>query len=331
MGFFNKRYSRPLSPHRQNIRLMRVISGAVGLGLTLQFVSAFGFAIDTAYLPTSGYIQSTLINAAGYIFSFMLGYFAICAMTGVGRESRLPKGRVQPDFALAAVGCGLLFSFGGATITAMINSMLASVTGTEPVMGDIPTPDSGAGWVLYFITVAVLPAVLEEILFRGAVLGALRPMGEGFAIVMSSVMFALAHGNLVQGPNSFMMGLLLASITVYSGSVNAAMLLHFCNNFVFSLVGAADEITGGLPDGTYSAFIVGLMFWGTVGLVHLVRTHPGVFGRLRIKGPLGWKKAALHFFTTPAMLLFLLLSIALIAVNFAPVPPDEGALLKVIK
>ena len=226
----------------------------------------------------------------------------------------------------------MVFSLGGAMATTVINSALAAYTGVKPVMGDIPTPDTPMGWAVYFVTVALLPSLFEEILFRGAVLQALRPLGDGFAIVISSLMFALAHGNLVQGPNSFGMGLLLATLTLYSGSIKTAILLHFFNNFIFAFIAVADEITGGLPERAYSLFIAGLIAWGAAGLAYLLRAYPGVFSWRRGNWPMGGVMKTFHFFTTPAMVGYLALSLWLIAMNFVPVAPQspEGALLRLL-
>ncbi len=89
--------------------------------------------------------------------------------------------------------------------------------------------------IFYLIFVAVVPSFLEEYLFRGVLLGVLRKYGDGFAILMSSLLFGIMHGNLVQIPFAFIGGLILGYITVYSGSLIPAMIIHFMNNS-FSII-----------------------------------------------------------------------------------------------
>ena len=48
--------------------------------------------------------------------------------------------------------------------------------------------------MLNLVSTAVLPALVEEMVFRGYILGALRPQGDGLAIVFSAVFFGLLHG-----------------------------------------------------------------------------------------------------------------------------------------
>lgn len=88
------------------------------------------------------------------------------------------------------------------------------------------------GMILY---VAVVAPVVEELLFRGAVLRSFQPFGKRFAIVFSALLFGLFHGNLIQIPFAFLTGLVLG-YTAVEYSIVWAMLLHFINNGIFSLL-----------------------------------------------------------------------------------------------
>lgn len=92
--------------------------------------------------------------------------------------------------------------------------------------------DSSPGMMLY---AAVVAPVVEELLFRGAVLQSFRPFGKRFAIVFSALLFGLFHGNLVQIPFAFLVGLVLG-YTAVEHSIVWAMVLHFINNGIFSLL-----------------------------------------------------------------------------------------------
>ena len=52
--------------------------------------------------------------------------------------------------------------------------------------------------VLNLLVLAVLPALLEEMIFRVCILGALRKYGDTFAIVVSALLFGFIHGGLSQ-------------------------------------------------------------------------------------------------------------------------------------
>ena len=76
----------------------------------------------------------------------------------------------------------------------------------------------------------VVPAVLEEIYFRGALQGIMRPSGSSVAIFAPALLFALLH--LRSGTKHYRAGVrhLLGWLVERSGSILPGMLLHFINN-----------------------------------------------------------------------------------------------------
>ena len=102
---------------------------------------------------------------------------------------------------------------------------------------DIPVPEmpemmesTPISLLLNLFIIAVLPAVLEEAVFRGCVLRVLRPFGDGFAIIVSAVLFSLMHGNIRQIPFAFIVGLILGRLYVITNSLWLPMIVHFINN-----------------------------------------------------------------------------------------------------
>lgn len=82
-----------------------------------------------------------------------------------------------------------------------------------------------------WLYVCLAAPVAEELLFRGLLLRSLEPYGKKFAIVVSSVLFGLFHGNPVQTPYAFLVGLLLGYVaTEYH--VVWAIVLHIMNNLL---------------------------------------------------------------------------------------------------
>lgn len=108
--------------------------------------------------------------------------------------------------------------------------MLESL-GLNTEYSSIPGPDTLFDTILWIFTVSVVPAVVEEFAFRVVVLGSLRRFSDSFAIFASALLFGLVHGNLIQIPFAFLVGLVFAYITVITGSVIPAMFIHFLNNF----------------------------------------------------------------------------------------------------
>ena len=80
---------------------------------------------------------------------------------------------------------------------------------------------------------ALLPAVAEELLFRGFLLGWLTARwGTSVALIGSSCLFGAAHLDLAQGSAAAVLGLYLGGIRLRTGSVHAPILCHAANNAV---------------------------------------------------------------------------------------------------
>ncbi len=83
----------------------------------------------------------------------------------------------------------------------------------------------------YFLVLAVLPAVCEELAFRGFILGGLRRRFRPWtAVLLSSFLFAVFHMNVFQFVPTFALGVVLGLLTVRSGSVLPAVLFHLLHN-----------------------------------------------------------------------------------------------------
>ncbi|MDZ7620181.1 MAG: ABC transporter permease subunit/CPBP intramembrane protease [Patescibacteria group bacterium] len=79
--------------------------------------------------------------------------------------------------------------------------------------------------------IALVPAVCEELAFRGFILsGFMRSCGKWRAIVYTAVLFGLAHGILQQSLIACLVGVAIGFITVQSGSLWPAVVYHLLNN-----------------------------------------------------------------------------------------------------
>ena len=82
------------------------------------------------------------------------------------------------------------------------------------------------------MVLAILPAIFEELIFRGYILQNMMQFGRTKAIIASSILFSLYHMSPAQTIYQFVLGVACAMIVIYSGKLVLAMLLHFVNNFI---------------------------------------------------------------------------------------------------
>lgn len=84
--------------------------------------------------------------------------------------------------------------------------------------------------IILVITIAIMPAIFEELFFRKAMIDFLSQYGEKFAWLFSSLLFGMIHMNLSQGLFAFLIGLIFGGIYLYTKDIKLTMLIHFINN-----------------------------------------------------------------------------------------------------
>lgn len=87
-------------------------------------------------------------------------------------------------------------------------------------------------YALLVFSLAVIPAIVEELLFRGLVLNHTIGKNKWATYFAVGFLFAIFHGSLSQLLYQFVYGVLLCALTDKARSVFPAMLAHFLNNFV---------------------------------------------------------------------------------------------------
>jgi len=87
--------------------------------------------------------------------------------------------------------------------------------------------------------VLILAPVFEEFLFRGVLLRGIlfKGFSPAYAIVISSVLFALVHLNMLQGVHAFLLGALLGGIYLKTGNFTIVVLGHMISNLIVWLQG----------------------------------------------------------------------------------------------
>jgi len=103
---------------------------------------------------------------------------------------------------------------------------------TEQIAESIGSALDGAPhWLLALALMSLLPAVCEELAFRGFILSGFRHVGhKWWAIALSAVAFGLVHTFLHQKISATMMGMVIGYIAVQTESIWPCILLHTVHN-----------------------------------------------------------------------------------------------------
>lgn len=127
----------------------------------------------------------------------------------------------SPAFCLPVfLGVANLANLAGA----LINRLTGSPATSEML------PSGGPELLMQFLALCVMPAIAEELLFRGAFQGLMRPCGSATAIFAPALLFGVLHLDLAQGLTAFACGVFLGWLAERSGSILPGMLLHLVNN-----------------------------------------------------------------------------------------------------
>lgn len=98
---------------------------------------------------------------------------------------------------------------------------LAGMGGTEVLTGSV---------FELLILHALVPAILEEALFRYVPLTLTAPYSKRSAVIVSALLFAVAHCNIAQLPYAFVAGIIFAAVDIAVGSILPSFVMHLLNN-----------------------------------------------------------------------------------------------------
>ena len=154
---------------------------------------------------------------------------------------RLKKGIDAIQILLLVITCFSLFFILQIINGAFINDLIKHLGEPSDIVNGTD-PSNVTQLLFQIVIVAGMPAIFEEIFFRGYVLRAFERFSPIVAIIVSSLLFSIMHGNLQQVLYAFMMGILLGTVTVITDSLLAGTVIHFVAN-AFAVIISYPPIT----------------------------------------------------------------------------------------
>ena len=137
-----------------------------------------------------------------------------------------PMLKMIPGNILLYIGTYLLVLVASTLLTAIFPESAQTTATNFDIL--IKSP-----FALVTFVIAVMPAVGEELLFRGLTFSSLQEKQKiGWAIVISSLIFGAFHFSIVKLIPTAMLGACFAYIVYKGGSIYVTMFLHFLNNFI---------------------------------------------------------------------------------------------------
>lgn len=252
-------------------RQLRRISNVFGLCFLAIFVIQF---VLIYFLGNDIFLNKT----TGIVINFFCWISPYIAMLGLFHKNFIDTLSLKKpnNYGISYFFIGLTCSYLAAQVSSLIVDLLTHV-GIKSVTPKslLEYENTPIGILMFIIEVAVFPAIVEEIIFRGVLFGCLREYGEIFAMVGSAAVFGLFHGNIEQLIFAFLLGLVLALAVIKTNSIFISISIHFVNNFKSCIIKVLSDNS---PIWNQMTVIVGFVTLAVIVLPGLV-----VYFKLRKK------------------------------------------------
>lgn len=206
---------------------------------------------------------STMFTVLNYTFSNISTYVPKLLAFGVLYKKYRPLKRLDTQYEnksyypLILIPAMFAFAMWGSNITTCINYILQLLFGAGEIQNvmDAIAPSSFSAGIVTLIFTAFVAPVFEEIIYRHLLLRSLKPIGDTPAIIISALVFGLAHGNFDQFAYAFLSGIIFGLVAVRYDTIIPGMVLHLINNFFVTVITYQKQLTGigGLWDGLVDA------------------------------------------------------------------------------
>lgn len=174
---------------------------------------------------------------------------------------------------IISVVCLGVNAFGGFIVLAL-ETLLNGVGVSMPTV-DLGMEGAGtASIIMTAIATCIIAPITEEVIFRGILLKVFSKKGLMFGAVMSSLLFAVIHGNIPQAIPAFFIGMFFCYISISTNSILPAIIAHAVNNTFATAqmyISQQSEIFSAISG---LILIVALLASIVIVALHFKRNHP---------------------------------------------------------
>lgn len=167
---------------------------------------------------------------------FIIGTYIIYSLVA-GKDMAVAstvKGKFQWLPFLVVIAMSVVCLFGFNYLVAVIDTGISNITGKG--VSAVEVVGGFGGLVLSSFCFAIVPAIVEEFVYRGVVFNGLKTSFKPVtAILLSALIFMLMHFNIYQTFYQFILGVVLSLICYYTGSILYSIVFHMLNNFMVVL------------------------------------------------------------------------------------------------
>lgn len=224
---------------------IRRISNGTALPLLIYFVIYGLFeagvqAVIPALMQNGVTPDSGLIMLIAYIvlyviiipISLLMFYKLYGKRNGLTLRSCIKKPEKSAGWIVKWLFIALGISYASNMFSNIIFTIIEQISGCSFTAKSFETGGSVLGVISLAVALPIFAPVFEELLFRGTLCRNNEPLGQWFAVIVSSVMFGLWHLNYTQLLPAAVIGVFAGILMIKTRSIIPSMLLHFVMNFI---------------------------------------------------------------------------------------------------
>ncbi len=305
-------YPQDFTVYPEEKRGLRKIFNGIGITLLVSYllitvgcmVCYSIFCPETVYDDTGAMVIGTLESFIGgslpAIFS-ALTFIGYCLMTKYNPRELFRKESLHTGEIIRSALIILMLQQVSFFCTVFLSVLLDSFGLHVPSLNTVYEHTVPTYAVNAFSSIILAP-IAEELVYRGIVLRCAAKISRRFAIFFSAFLFGIMHANPYQFILGFLTGIILAIITIRTGSLLPAILCHMLNNLVATIPSMVEYVS---PDTSYIISLLNIPIFLIAGAVAFVVEASS--GRLKLpEYTLYHKKRTLPImFTSWSMLLIL--------------------------
>ena len=226
---------------------LRPLTGIILFGVLMAFMV---FAATPLQLNLG--IPGLILTEIGFL-ALAIGY---CLITGLKLKEAFPVKKIKLK---ELFGC-ILIVLGFYPVELLLVILTAVVfPGSVDEVGDLTSfLYDGLSYPLAILVVALVPAICEEAIHRGAILSSFRSIKRDWVIVLiMGLLFGINHLSVLRFLMTTVMGLFLSYVVVKRNNIILSMIMHFLNN--------ATSVTIGYLTGSISSAGTGTDYTAALG------------------------------------------------------------------
>lgn len=227
------------------------VSGGViySLAALLPMVLSLVFIIIIVALEAAGSLGENYTSEDWYIYcGYLLAQIAFFAIILAAKKYfSIPLKQIYRPAKAKYFGIAIAAQFGLFSLS-FVNSFFIEFLQKLGLSysGDSLLPSlEGGGIVLAILVIAVLPAIMEETVFRSLMLSSMKKLGTVWCVLICGLLFSLVHHSPAQTVYQFICGCVFALVAIRSDSVLPTVVSHFLNNafvIIMCRLGFADTV-----------------------------------------------------------------------------------------